>query len=142
MSQRVVATRLEVIAVHKLLEQHLHKGDGDLWFYDHGWDDQQVADQVAKGRLKASHVGSIRSDFFGNLRNYTTGGGGDAALKTRVEKLEARVGQLETVVGNLVTELASTQDLHQKLCMTLSVNRVYDVRHLAGKPRQIAQAAE
>jgi hypothetical protein len=117
-------TTAEIVKINQLLTEHIRKGDNGLYVYDDGWSD----DRVAKGvnpELNRTQVGRIRLELFGSIQPVSPGSIALKDMKSRMEELIARISDLE--------------DLHAKLCIGLSVNKVADVKHLAGRGSVIAK---
>lgn len=116
---RSFATTPQLIAIHKLIEAHITSAGG-LCTYEAGWDDERIAREVSP-ELNRNHVRRIRSQTFGNLRTHLPSN----TLPPEFEELKKRHDELEQRFNSLLV-------LHEKLCSTLSVNRILDVRHLSG----------
>ncbi|WP_370135310.1 hypothetical protein [Bradyrhizobium sp. USDA 313] len=88
-------------------------GDGFCTFRD-GWDDQKVADVV--GVKKASVMGT-RIECFGKLRQPP-------------REQDHRLDEAIRAIENLQRCYDELKQRHDKLCDTLALNRVAEVRHL------------
>lgn len=120
---KVHATRKQIIEISDLLRLHLKPSEGGLFAYDGEWSDQKIADTV--GGLNANHVAHIRSECFGKLYQ--------RAPVDDVSALKAELAAVKAQGQAIAKNLADLWDLHAKLCATLAVNRVLDVRYLAGQ---------
>lgn len=136
MSSRKIASTREVIAMSKLMSEHLHQVDPDknLWQYEDGWSDELVASSVST-ELKASHAIRVRREMHGELRPAYRKT--DPDVKNRIKELEERIAAIEKRLGEtlvMMNRLGALEEFHAKLCQTLTINKVIGVNHLAGKP--------
>ncbi len=107
------ASRVEIVAINKRLEETVTKLEDGLCVYAEGVSDQTIADELKVG---VRSVAGLRVDLFGKLKPYGT--------------VEDRVDDLVKLSGNLVTSYDTLKDRHNKLVMLLALNRVVDCRHL------------
>ncbi|MDQ2079517.1 hypothetical protein RA307_04925 [Xanthobacteraceae bacterium Astr-EGSB] len=128
---KVVASRAQIIKVSDLLREHLKEAGENLFAYDEGWNDKRVADDVTG--ITAIHVSKIRTDLYGRIRPAAPallqGGVVDEARMARIEK---GLAELAADTGKLSELVDEVRRLHAMLCQSISVNRLLDVRHLAG----------
>jgi hypothetical protein len=126
---RIYATRAQVIKIGMLLAEHLKPVDGGLFSYDGDWSDERVAIEAAPlgNPIAGTHVLGVRQELYGNLRKPPTDGDDVGALK-------AQIAELQKAAAAQAQELIKLADLHAKLCLTLSMERISDVRYLSGKP--------
>lgn len=117
--KRDIATRAEVVAIHRRLEGLLTIEDGKC-FYAPGFSDQAIADEL---KVSVSSVQGIRTELFGKLR---PAAGGEAA--------DPRVDDLVRLVHNLIKSNTDLRDRHNRLISTLALNRVIDCKHLTVPP--------
>ncbi len=87
----VYATLKDQMAIADLLKTHLHR-DGLLWFYDPGWNDEQIA-AVVNPDLNSTHVRNIRLELFGPTRKPPTPRT-DISTEERITKLEDDLREL------------------------------------------------
>ena len=57
-------TRFEKLEVDRQIRDHGKKISKEFWQYDHGWDDQRVADNF---KIKRQSINSMRCAVFGKL---------------------------------------------------------------------------
>lgn len=126
---RNVMTRRQSFDASKLLEEHLHKlpGSESMYEYDKEWSDARVAEEIKLNSKWAPQViGRLRLELFGKISSNRTGGPSG-------ERIEALEGTVRALQANLAVVLNTLQDLqgrHEKLCTSLSLHKVLDVRHL------------
>jgi FixJ family two-component response regulator len=114
MKKRNVASRVEIIAIHKRLEVTVTKLDGGLCTYADGVNDQTIAEEL---KVSPASVQRLRTEMFGKLKPAS------AAPDTRVD-------ELVTLADNLVISHSVLKDRINKLVALLALNRVVDCKHL------------
>lgn len=120
-------SRAEVVKINDLLREHLKRvGDTDQWVYDDDWSDQKIA-AVVGGGLGVNHVAHVRTEVYGSLRR-----AGSETSADKIEALEASIKELQQAVLAQARAYEALAGLHRKLCETLALNRVADVKHLGG----------
>jgi hypothetical protein len=119
---KVHSTTKHKLQIAELLAKHLkpHEKAAGQFVYDGDFTDEYIAKLVGDG-LNDGHVGRIRLELYGPLY--------------RVPPVvdDARVTAMQTVIEKLTAELADLNGRHNKLCQTLALNRVADVRHLSNE---------
>jgi hypothetical protein len=108
------ASRIEVIAINKRLEEPLTKLEGGLCTYPAGVSDQSIADEL---KVSRASVSGLRQEVFGKLRPASPAA-------------DARVDELATLADNLVVSHSVLKDRFNKLVQLLALNRVVDCKHL------------
>jgi hypothetical protein len=114
MRKRNVASRADIIAINKRLEQTVTKLDGGLCTYADGVSDQSIADEL---KVSPASVQGLRTEIFGKLRP------APAAADARVE-------EAMSLIDNLVVSDQVLKDRFNKLVVLLGLNRVVDCKHL------------
>lgn len=112
---RKFASRAEIFAMSGHLAEHCRSEEVDgvkYAVFTEGWDDERIAKTVSPD-LNAHHVKSIRDEVFGKL-------------KPRLKDMDALIEQLSFTQK----KLDDLEIKFNKLCDSISVNRVVDVRHL------------
>ena len=79
-----------IYAVMKTIEAHGKAVDG-MWFYDDGWDDHRVAEEVG---CTAESVKYRRREAFGQIRPYRVQAP-ENSLEQRIADIERRLSELE-----------------------------------------------
>lgn len=136
------ASRREGLLIGKKLEEVLQDYNEENPTYCHykdGWDDQRVADVL---KVKKASVMGYRVECFGKLMPPPGQRGGDRSsrfedLLKRVDEIAGAMAQLisdnadlQRVNRNLITSYDELKNKHDRLCDTLQINKVADVRHL------------
>lgn len=112
--KRRIMSQGETIQANDLMKVHLVPCEGtDMFEYINGYSDAKVAQEVSP-TLRDAHAKNLRMALYGRLR------------PAKTDDLESLRDQLKRAVDQL-TELTVK---HNKLCDSLSVNKVLDVRHL------------
>ena len=104
-----------------LLQQHIVVvGDpaDEVCKYRNGQSDRKIAEAVG---CSDRTVESIRKSVFGKILGAPSGGGGNASKM--IKELAGEVATLED-------KLTDLSDKYNRLCDTLSINKIFDVRHL------------
>lgn len=114
--KRRVITQLEVIKANDLFKTYLVKvADSDVYEYLNDYSDAKIAEEIDPGKtLSGASVGNLRLQIYGKLR------------PPRADRVEDIITQLQNVVRTL-EELTLK---HNRLCETLAINKIVDVRHL------------
>lgn len=86
---RKVATRVQIIQIGKLLDEHY---DQEIGFYKDGISDEWIASAVG---VNTPSVAKLRRDLFGNFKHTPTS-------DDRLTAIEARLSALETKVKDLL----------------------------------------
>ena len=121
----------ETVAISKLLAEHGNMKDG-YYHYHPEWSDERVAKAVHPD-LRMIHAATIRKQVYGKLFEKPNSKADVKELQLGLADMGQTLAQLSTDWAELKHRLDALADLHAKLCESLSVNRVCDVRHLAGK---------
>jgi hypothetical protein len=111
-------SRTEIIKANELLKEHLIAEASGLFSYRDDWSDDRIASELRSGMPPMNAIKNLRAELFGQLR------------KSPAKDAEPRIAALEDAVRNLVLQLAALSDKHTKLCETLSLNQIVNVRHL------------
>lgn len=133
---RTFANAAQTIKIGMLLDQHLKRENGNV-FYEEGWDDGRIADEVSlpDRQLNAGHVGSIRRQLYGNFKRP----GATDAITDEVAALTEALRTVTEKYNALAYKLNTLALLHEKLCLKLSLEHVADVRYLAGTNANAAE---
>lgn len=126
-------TRNEIIEAHKMLQKRLKAPSetGGFWEYERDWDDARIAKIVRSDEgdeIRPTAIGKLRLELFGPVR--PTGGG--VVFAGKFEAVERRLGETEALGRELAKRVDELAVLHKRLCETLALNRVAEVKHLAG----------
>lgn len=119
MSTTNKATRTELIAIHKALEEVIEARGNGLVDFKQGHSDKTIAERVG---CSVHSVAGLRLEMFGKLER----GGAQ-----HVESNRAKVDALCQDFDRLVKFIHEFADKHNKLAETLALNKVANVRHLA-----------
>jgi len=119
---RTHTTTAEIIKIHKLLAEHIHKGENGLYTYDKDWSDDRIAKEV-NPNLQRTQVGKIRLELFGAIQPTV----GENVI----------VKELRSKIDELTIRLSELENLHAKLCSTITINKISDVKHLTGRGETI-----
>lgn len=108
------ASRVEIIAIHKRLEETVTRIEGGMCAYAIGISDQSIADEM---KVSRASVQGLRTEIFGKLRQ-------------PAPTADARVDDVVKAAENLLASYAVLKDRHNKLVALLALNRVVDCKHL------------
>lgn len=100
---KIHITRAELFKASGLLTAHCAVDGEGFAVYEAGWDDGKIAAQISE-TLNASHIMRLREEAIGRTRPFSK-----SSSNKKLEELILK---------------------HNKLCETLSLNKVADVRHL------------
>jgi hypothetical protein len=112
----------EIVKINQLLTEHCHKGENGLYNYDKDWSDDRIAKEV-NPNLQRTQVGKIRLELFGAIQPTVGENTIIKELRTKIDELNTRLHELE--------------NLHAKLCSSLTINKISDVKHLTGRGETI-----
>lgn len=133
---RVVMSRRQEHDAKALMDKHLHKmpGSESLYDYNKEWSDARIAEEIGyKSSTSTQAIGKLRLELFGKLGNVSTGAGNNAR---RIDDVEAQLKALQANYAMILNELTGMRERFAKLCQTLAINKVADVRHLAREQSQ------
>lgn len=105
------ASTTQVIAIHRMLEEEVEKLEGGLCQYKNP--DVSDATLAEKSKASVNTVARIRQEMFGKVRRASV----DAETAADIRGLKE--------------QLAELTDKHNKLCVTLSLEKIANVKHLA-----------
>ncbi|MEY9184739.1 hypothetical protein ABIG06_006287 [Bradyrhizobium sp. USDA 326] len=124
----------DTIAIYKELEKVVSKQPDGMCVYNGGADDRTVAEKL---QVSPNSVARIRQDNFGKLRQQHEPDHRLDDLTRRVDEMGGALAQLlsdnadlHRVNRNLITSYDELKNKHDRLCDTLQINKVADVRHL------------
>lgn len=135
MKPRVNASTPQIIAINEKLKEVLQSIGEGMWQYKDQWSDEAVAKFISPD-LNHTHIGRIRLECFGQIQARRP-----TSNRLDVEQLKADNHRLSMENSDIRSRLDAIELLHAKLCDSLSVNRVVDVKHLAGTAGKAALKA-
>lgn len=128
---KVHSTRKQIVQIADLLRHHLLDASAEpgSYIYGEGWSDDRVAKEAATAEnpIQGHHVANVRTEVFGPLYKEPE--------DDKIASLEKQLRLVRARCQTTEDRLAALQDLHEKLCLTLSINKVLDVRYLKGTPQ-------
>jgi len=134
MKRRRTISHADVIKIGRVLEERLKLlGDGFVAYLD-GWSDLRIGTDFGYSQQA---IGNLRMELYGRLRAHR--GSASFDVEERISDLEARIVQLTTIINSQASELHALQILHGRLCDTLAINRIADVKHLRGEQLNLQQ---
>jgi len=114
------ASRTQIIAIHQRLVQVLEKVGEDHCKYIEPSSDHSVAQEL---NCSPNNVAGVRKELFGNLFKKSVPSDELLELRSQVNALQNKLGEVDGRLQDLEIK-------HNKLCETLSLNRLASVNHL------------
>lgn len=131
------ASRTQIIAIHKLLEEHLEIIGERLVRYRGEHSDVSIAALVDAA---PNSIASVRRELFGDLVR-SSGRSAETANTVLLQRLEGEITNLNSRYLQTLNALNELIVKHNRLCQHLTINRVVDANHLTiltEKPTQTA----
>jgi predicted transcriptional regulator len=122
MGAKRLASRLDIIKINDRLKEVITVTDGKARFKE-GCDDASVAKEL---NVSSHAVSALRREIYGNMVQ----GGPFGAMRQEVDNLQREVAAQRQEINMLTIMCREIASRFTKLCTTLALNKVHDVRHL------------